>query len=660
MAGFMTGLRHKASRQPAARAPTALTASANGGSVAPISPAGDRADDARIRRLTTLLEVARMLTSELDLSEIVHQVLVRAIAVIPAADAGTLYLEDPTSGRLIVTDSVGFGPSMFKVSLKPGEAAAGRAFVTGHGEIYPDREAVRAALANATPETFKHFHEASEGPRSPNAALTAPLVFKGTVLGALVVDALRNDETFTSEDLSMLEDFAQIAAIAIVNARLFESEHVNRIRLEVLNNEIRRERDELGRRLSALDSMSQIARQELGLAALTSRLADLTSSRAYILDGLARVRAAEPAIAHSDHLRELLASERCADLMRGVADDRRPRAAMADINHLVVSPIVSGPDLLGYVLVEADNPASPNVNAALAETAALIASTVFVRERALEEGVVRGRADLLQRLLDGNVPKSAGSFHPLPPPLQLAVGKLRQNETGHGASPVDGNMLREVCSIAQQILKLQTIPAVAAIRGEHVVIAWSTGGRDARFNPKEKLETIASAVMASTRLRIRFALTECVSDPLLAPQMFQEARLAVEMRPWAKSAVVDACSLGAYRLIIGAASARHAVEFSQRTLADVIAHDANHEGCLVGTFRTYLAKRSSLSLAARALGVHVHTIRYRLTKLEELTGLNLQNPEDRLTLELALRILDIAAPNPAEPPEPASERATGK
>src|SRR5271155_3276911 len=183
MAEFMTGLRHRASRQPTARAPTTLAAGANPGSGAPISPAGNRADDPRVRRLTTLLEVARMLTSELDLSEIVHQVLVRAIAVIPAADAGTLYLEDPNSGRLIVSDSVGFGPSMLKLSLKPGEAAAGRAFVTGHGAIYPDREAVWAALANATPETFKHFHEASEGPRSPNAALTAPLVFKGTVLG---------------------------------------------------------------------------------------------------------------------------------------------------------------------------------------------------------------------------------------------------------------------------------------------------------------------------------------------------------------------------------------------------------------------------------------------------------------------------------------------
>src|SRR5713226_3154935 len=95
-----------------------------------LSAGGDR-----LQRLTTLLEVARMLTSELDLSEIVHQVLVRAIAVIPAADAGTLYMLDSPTGKLVATDSVGFGPSIFKIALEPGEGAAGRAYIRGHGEI---------------------------------------------------------------------------------------------------------------------------------------------------------------------------------------------------------------------------------------------------------------------------------------------------------------------------------------------------------------------------------------------------------------------------------------------------------------------------------------------------------------------------------------------
>jgi DNA-binding PucR family transcriptional regulator len=95
---------------------------------------------------------------------------------------------------------------------------------------------------------------------------------------------------------------------------------------------------------------------------------------------------------------------------------------------------------------------------------------------------------------------------------------------------------------------------------------------------------------------------------------------------------------------MGATSSRDALAFSERTLGGVFEHDRKQGSFLIGTLRTYLANQSSLSLAARALDVHVHTVRYRLTKLEELTGLSLQNAEDRLTLELALRILDLASP----------------
>ena len=81
----------------------------------------------------------------------------------------------------------------------------------------------------------------------------------------------------------------------------------------------------------------------------------------------------------------------------------------------------------------------------------------------------------------------------------------------------------------------------------------------------------------------------------------------------------------------------------------VAALDRKRKGRLISTLRTYLEKGSSLSLAAQALGVHVHTVQYRLNKLEELTQLNHRNAEDRLTLELALRVLDMSGADQSEP-----------
>ena len=129
-------------------------------------------------------------------------------------------------------------------------------------------------------------------------------------------------------------------------------------------------------------------------------------------------------------------------------------------------------------------------------------------------------------------------------------------------------------------------------------------------------------------------------SPALSPS-HQEARLAAEIRPWQGSVVVDAAGLGAYRFIIGASSSRQVLDFSRRTLGKVMEHDEKRNGELISTLRAYLENRSSVSLAARVLGVHVHTVQYRLRRLEELTGLSLRTAEERLTLELAMRIPDL-------------------
>jgi hypothetical protein len=603
-------------------------------------PVGMSAGGDRLQRLTTLLEVARMLTSELDLSEIVHQVLVRAIAVIPAADAGTLYLVDSSTGKLVATDSVGFGPSIFKIALEPGEGAAGRAFLRGHGEIFKDPEAVRSALSDATPETLKFFQEASRDLRSLHAAMSAPLNFKGKLLGVLVVDSMQTEHQFTQSDLTMLEDFAQISAIAIVNARLYGSEHTSRIRLEVLNDEITRQRDQLDRQLRALDSMSQIAREGLGLPALSARLADLCAARICILDGLGRLRYSDPPQAGE----QLLALTDLGELLAKVSNDHHRHSVLKDRQQLVASPVVAAGELLGYVVIVANDVESPSLNEAVADMGALIASTAFVHERALEEGNVRTRADLLHRLLAGDVPRSAASFRSLPPPLRLAVGHLYRPNAGPSERPGETNVLREVRTLAEQLMRNSAFATVAATKGEHLVLAWSAPP-ESHFNTTEKLHTVARAVRDSLGWKMRFAVTETIQDPQLVAQAFQEARLALEIRPWSDDPIIEVDKLGAYRLIIGATSGPQALEFSRRSLSGVIDHDAKHKSHLFSTLRIYFSMGSSLSGTAKALKVHVHTIQYRLARIEELSGLKLRNGEDRLTLELALRILDLAEPD---------------
>ncbi|MGH7643561.1 MAG: PucR family transcriptional regulator [Candidatus Dormibacteria bacterium] len=64
-------------------------------------------------------------------------------------------------------------------------------------------------------------------------------------------------------------------------------------------------------------------------------------------------------------------------------------------------------------------------------------------------------------------------------------------------------------------------------------------------------------------------------------------------------------------------------------------------------------RHDGLSAAARSLGVHRHTLLYRMERIEDLVG-NWSDSEDRLRLELALRgsrILDVLAPMEAAKPQ---------
>jgi DNA-binding PucR family transcriptional regulator len=74
--------------------------------------------------------------------------------------------------------------------------------------------------------------------------------------------------------------------------------------------------------------------------------------------------------------------------------------------------------------------------------------------------------------------------------------------------------------------------------------------------------------------------------------------------------------------------------------AILAAHDASKGTSYVATLRAYLDHFGDVPAAAEALFVHRNTFRYRLTRLLDLTGLNLDDPDERLITHLQLRLLD--------------------
>jgi DNA-binding PucR family transcriptional regulator len=77
--------------------------------------------------------------------------------------------------------------------------------------------------------------------------------------------------------------------------------------------------------------------------------------------------------------------------------------------------------------------------------------------------------------------------------------------------------------------------------------------------------------------------------------------------------------------------------FAERLLGPLLDYDARHNAELLSTLTSFLACDGSWSACASRMYVHVNTVRYRIGRIEALTGRDLSVLADRVDFFLALR-----------------------
>ena len=104
--------------------------------------------------------------------------------------------------------------------------------------------------------------------------------------------------------------------------------------------------------------------------------------------------------------------------------------------------------------------------------------------------------------------------------------------------------------------------------------------------------------------------------------------------------VVDAAGLGSVELLLATAPGEARRAFQASLLSPLLDYDADHGTELVRTLRVFLDCSGSWTKAAEAMFVHVNSLRYRMRRVEELTGRDLGSLADQAALLLALRLPD--------------------
>jgi Purine catabolism regulatory protein-like family/PucR C-terminal helix-turn-helix domain/GGDEF-like domain len=158
----------------------------------------------------------------------------------------------------------------------------------------------------------------------------------------------------------------------------------------------------------------------------------------------------------------------------------------------------------------------------------------------------------------------------------------------------------------------------------------------------------AQPVLESDRSRVR--LTVGVSTPAegvtALDGALHEAQSALRLAamraaalgPAPAVAVVTSDEVASHELLLASVPGSVLRSFRERLLGPLLAYDERHRAELLPTLREFLACSGSWNACAAAMYVHVNTVRYRIRRIEELTGRDLSRLEDQVDFFLALRI----------------------
>jgi PucR family transcriptional regulator, purine catabolism regulatory protein len=346
-------------------------------------------------------------------------------------------------------------------------------------------------------------------------------------------------------------------------------------------------------------------------------------------------------------------------MLREVEARRHPSLVPAfphlGMRERLIAPIFAGKTLLGYILV-IDHPADNIELAFMAmEQAAIVLALALTKEREVAEveGHVRGEYldDLVQGTYgDENAAQRRARHlgYPLTGGHILLIvdiddfrGFLRTRQIGEEAiQALKREHLRRVSGVIRAAFPRALINA----RSDSI-LALLHFGHEVE-NHQARVQALGYQIReAVAGWKPGFTVSIAFSGPVEVPGQVgaahREVRAVLEtlarFKRWGQ--VVAVPELGLTGLLAGVTDER-LVEFARRHLGPLAEHDRDRGGNLVQTLRAYL-ESGEQQAAAKRLKIHPNTLRYRLDRIREITAAELDDPETRLNLAVALRVQSL-------------------
>jgi purine catabolism regulator len=399
----------------------------------------------------------------------------------------------------------------------------------------------------------------------------------------------------------------------------------------------------LQRALSAHERLERIVLSEQGLEGVTAALAALISGTAMVYDtrgeALARSDGADPLTP------EVLAAAARELRERARGGARRGYAPSGELHGRALAlPVVrtpaggngDGPAPQAWLLAAKDRGALGEFDRLVLHQAVTVVALELLRRRVADDTERRLAGDVLSAMVSGELAGAELARRLEPFGLRDRVGVLVLTPP------------RSVKALVEDSLS-------AALRDEVPGgLAAGTGRFSCALLPLQRGETDEDLFQLAERVRARVSREADLALPAGAGRAvgsadlrrtFHEARCALEAQALSGEADGDGTphllatyrDLGSFQLLLSLQDDDALRLFCDSILAPIEDGEGAYGGELMRSLEAFIECNGQWERAARQLYCHRHTLRYRIRRVEELTGRSLDSARDRIDFWLALR-----------------------
>ena len=315
-------------------------------------------------------------------------------------------------------------------------------------------------------------------------------------------------------------------------------------------------------------------------------------------------------------------------------------SAASTYRQAVIAPIMASDSVRGYCLLLRTTPQGDGEISAVEEVAvvqgASAAALEWAKQNAIGIAEDRMRATFLDELLAAEIADEQAW-------VRRGASLNYDLTRPHVAMLVEASHVPNWPAPLLRFMQVRNVQAPHTRRDEGLLVFWpidnASSGRELKIIAGEFAEQIQTQY---PRARLVIGIGRPGVGVANWRQSQQQARESWRLgKDWEASPVTYFGDLGLYQLLTGLSTSPEAARFFRKTLGRLINHDENKHSELVQTIEAFYACHGNLSQTATRLHIHRNTLTYRLEQITNITQLDLDDPDARFSLQLALKLRPV-------------------